>query len=68
MVTGKEIWDSARLLIERHGAEASTRAAAKAEQLAIKGNFEGQRTWVRIRTAIEWLQDTSRGGGSRAEH
>jgi hypothetical protein len=68
MVSEKEIWESARRLIDRHGAEAAARAAAKADELASEGNFDGQRTWVRIRKAIEWLRDEGARDPSQAEH
>ena len=48
---------SAKLMVDQHGAEASFETAGKADELLAKGDLEGQRTWLRILRAVEWLQD-----------
>ncbi len=57
---------SARLLIDRHGAEAPIGAAMKADALPDKGDLEGSAVWRRIIQAIEELlrQEPGEGEGS----
>lgn len=60
MTSDRDIWVSAKLYVDRHGEAAPVEAAMRADALAERGDYAGQRTWLRITAAIEWLQD-SRG-------
>jgi hypothetical protein len=47
----KDIWWSAQLLIQQHGAEAAVRAARTAEDRRAIGDIGGHRIWTRIAKA-----------------
>ena len=68
MTSDRDIWASARLYVDRYGQAAPIEAAMKADALAEKGNYAGQRTWLRIITAIEWLQDNRGRDPFKLEH
>lgn len=57
MTTERDIWASARMMVTRHGEDAATEAAMKADKFGLVGDLAGQRTWLRVLRAIEWLQD-----------
>ena len=57
---------SAKLLIDRHGEDATTHTAMQADAMLAKGDMDGKRTWLRIIAAIEELQRTEPGPGERA--
>jgi hypothetical protein len=65
--TDPEIWAEATLLIARHGGDAATRAAMKADQLS-DVDHAGRRRWLRIVQAIEWLQDRRGRNPFKKEH
>ncbi len=50
-----DIYRSAKLLIDRHGAAATIHAAMNADAMLERGNLDGQRVWLRIIRAIEEL-------------
>ncbi len=65
MTTDLDIFRSATLLIDQHGADALIEVALKADELLDAGDLDGQRVWVRIRaTAIELLKP----GGEEVVH
>lgn len=68
MPSDRDIWASAKLYVDRHGADAAAQAATMADRLAAKGDEEGERTWLRIITAIEWLQDNRGRDPFKVEH
>jgi len=56
-VTGdKEIYRSAKLLIDRHGDDAVIEAAMMADKMLETGDLDGLATWNRILRAIEELR------------
>ncbi len=52
MPTDLDIYRSAQLLVEQHGADALIEAALKADELLDAGDLDGQRVWMRIRKAV----------------
>lgn len=57
----KDIWRSAKLLIDQHGADAATHAAIRADQMLRAGDMDGQAVWKCIMRAIEELQTAGPG-------
>jgi hypothetical protein len=58
-----DIWRAARLMVQRHGADAATEAAMRADERLAAGDLDGQATWKRILAAIEGLQKAAPGDG-----
>ncbi len=52
MTTDLDIYRSAKLLVEQHGANALIEAALKADELLDAGDIDGQLVWLRIRKAV----------------
>lgn len=61
-----DIWRVAHALIKQHGEDAVFEAARRADALLDKGDMDGERVWLRIMKAVEWLQSTERGGHKRS--
>jgi hypothetical protein len=53
MVADPDIFRAAKLLIDRHGEEAATFAAGRADLLLVEGDIDGSGVWRRILAAIE---------------
>ena len=66
-VSDLDIYRSAKLLVDRHGAEAPIHAAMRADAMLDKGDMEGRAGWLRILQAIRELLDT-RSGSSQIVH
>ncbi len=64
MTDDKDIYRSAKLLIDRHGDDAVIEAAKKADEMLDKGDLDGQATWNRILRAIEELRAGKRPEGA----
>ena len=64
MTDDKEIYRSAKLLIDRHGDDAPIHAAMRADQMLEQGDLDGLATWNRILRAIEELRAGKRPEGS----
>ncbi len=56
MIREKDIYRSAKLMIDRRGDDAPLFAAMRADELLAKGDIEGQSAWKRILRAIDELQ------------
>lgn len=56
MISDLDIWRSATELIKQFGDTADIEAAARADEFFSKGDFAGQRTWLRILNAIDELR------------
>ena len=52
MLTDLDIFRSAKILVEQHGADALIEAALKADGLLDAGDLDGQAVWLRIRKAV----------------
>ena len=64
MTGDKDIFRSAKLLIDRHGDDAPIHAAMRADELLEAGDLDGLATWNRILRAIEELRAGKRPEGS----
>ena len=60
-----EGYRAAHLLIKRHGDDAPTEAAMRADELAADGDMEGRAVWIRIVKAIEELLSKERPKGAK---
>jgi hypothetical protein len=56
MISDRDIWRAANLLIRKHGADAEIVAARRADEMLERGDRGGQMVWVRIMRAIVELQ------------
>jgi len=61
LISDRDIFQTANLLIRKHGSEAHIHAAMRADEFLDKGDLDGQRTWMRIIQAIGELTSTDRG-------
>ena len=52
-----DIYRSAKLLIDQHGADAPIFAAQQADACLEAGDLDGKAVWMRVIEAIEELQD-----------
>jgi hypothetical protein len=57
-----DIYRAAKLVIDRHGKEASPYAAARAAVLSGEGDADGAAIWRQITAAVEELQRGRRPG------
>ena len=55
MVTDLDIYRTAKLFVDKHGAEAPIHAAMKADAMLDKGDMDGKAVWLRVVKAIEEL-------------
>lgn len=53
MITDRDIWATAKMLVDQHGAEAPIHAAMRADALLERGDVDGQAVWKRILHAVE---------------
>lgn len=51
----KDIWRTAKLLIDQHGADAATHAAMCADEMLEAGNVDGVSVWKCVMKAIKDL-------------
>jgi hypothetical protein len=61
MISDREVWTAANLVVKRYGADAGIEAARRADLMLDRGDREGQLVWQRIRRAIEALQVPASG-------
>ena len=64
MIHGPDIFRAAELVIDRHGDDAATRAAQRADELLEDGDVDGAAVWRRILAAVEELRRGRREGES----
>jgi hypothetical protein len=62
LISDPDIFRGAKLLIDRHGENASPRAAERADQLLGAGDLIGATAWRHILKAVEELQRRLRKG------
>ncbi len=65
LTDNKEIYQSAKLLIDRHGDDAVIEAAMMADNMLKAGDLDGLATWNRILRAIEELRAGKRPEGEK---
>jgi len=61
MISDRDIWTAANLIVKRHGADAVIEAARMIDRMLDHGDPEGQLVWQRIRRAIEMLEAPASG-------
>ena len=54
-VSELDVFRSAKLLVDQHGAEAPIEAALRYDAMLSKGDLDGQRIWKRVLAAINDL-------------
>ncbi len=65
MIPDLDIWRSASVLVDQHGADAPVEAAIRVDALLEAGDMDGRAVWRRILAAVEEKLDT-RPPGPRA--
>jgi hypothetical protein len=58
MISDRDVWAAAPLIVKRYGDDAMLEASERADQLLDEGDMAGAETWHRILNAIERLQAT----------
>ena len=58
-----DIYRSAKLFVDQHGAQARAHADRRAAELVQAGDAAGQATWLRIGAAIEALEKAAPAAG-----
>ena len=58
MISERDIYIAANILVKRYGDDAATQAAMRADVLAAENDLDGQREWIRIMEAVKTLQRT----------
>ena len=58
----RDIWRSAKALIDQHGDDAVIHAAMRADELLDDGDLDGAATWRRVIQAIKDLETTEPSG------
>lgn len=56
MISDRDIYASANLMIRRFGDDAALEAGKRADELMAEGDMDGCRTWKQIIKAIEEVQ------------
>ncbi len=62
MISDREIWQTAGVMIKRYGEDAATEAAKRADELFDEGDVDGCAIWRRIVGAVEGLSGTEPKG------
>ncbi len=65
MISDLDIYRTAKLLVDNHGAEAPIHAAMNADAMLAKGDMDGRAVWLRIVRAVEELRDMEPRGPER---
>ncbi len=60
MTSDLDIYRTAKLLVDNHGAEAPFHAAMNADAMLAKGDMDGRAVWLRVVKAVEELLATER--------
>ncbi len=60
-----DIYRTAKLLVDNHGAEAPIHAAMNADAMLAKGDMDGRGVWLRVVKAVEELLDKKPRGPER---
>ena len=63
-----EIWREAIELVDAHGADACLEVAMLADRCLDAGDLDGQRKWLQVLTAVEWLVGTEGAHPFRVSH
>jgi len=68
MTSDLDIYRTARLLIQQHGAEAPIHAAMRADAMLEKGDLDGLAVWKRIIRAVEEMLNREPPAAGEAVH
>jgi hypothetical protein len=52
VIRDRDIWATAKLLIDQHGDDATIHAAMRADEMLEQGDVDGQAAWKRILHAV----------------
>jgi hypothetical protein len=63
VISDREIWQCAQLMVKRYGDDAANQAAARANEMAAEDDNDGCVVWVRITKTIGKLQAKAPGDG-----
>ena len=55
MISDLDVYRSANILVDKHGADAPIHAAQQAAAMLDKGDLDGRATWLRVVMAVEAL-------------
>ena len=55
----QELWGVALAMVKQHGEDAEIRAAALADEMLDKGDFDGRRVWLHILSNIEVMRQAA---------
>ena len=56
MITSREVYSAANLLIKQYGTDAAAFAARSSDHLALKGDRTGAVVWLRVSRAVKTLE------------
>ena len=65
MIPDLDIYQSAQILVKRHGQDAPIYAAVRADAMLEKGDLDGYAVWKRVLKAVEELQSVESVEGER---
>ena len=65
MITDRDVWQAAKLLVDRHGQDATLHAAQRADELLGNGDIDGRAIWHLIEEACVELLRAEPGPGER---
>ncbi len=61
MVEERDVWDSARNMVERYGDGALREVGLRIQELQEHGQSEARHYWLRVEKAVEALLETKKG-------
>jgi hypothetical protein len=61
MMTDRDVWTAAGMLVKEHGEHAAIVAAQRANEFMSKGDMDGRRLWMRITKTAASLIDPPDG-------
>ncbi len=62
MVSNLDIYGTAAIVVKKHGEDAATHAAMRADKLMDVGDMDGRAVWLRVIAAIKELLATESSG------
>jgi triphosphoribosyl-dephospho-CoA synthetase len=65
VISDRDVWQAAVLLVKRYGDDAMLEASERADQLLDDADMASAETWHRILNAIERLQAQTLGEGEK---
>ena len=65
MIEEKDVYRSAKLMIDRHGEEAPLFAAMRADKMLERGDMAGRAVWLRIMRAVQSMIEVPPTGATR---